>query len=170
MASLSPNSPPFFATPPGDGPRHLAFDPSGTVLYVLLEEASALLVYTYDPSNGSLTQQQLISTLPDGFVGTDFGSEVRVSPDGSRVYAANRLHDTIAIFAVDAPGTLSPLDEEWTRGDYPRSFTIDPTGSFLVCCNQRSDALTTFEIKHKKLEFTGQYTPVGSPACVVFLT
>ncbi|MGH9448631.1 MAG: lactonase family protein, partial [Terriglobia bacterium] len=62
--------------------------------------------------------------------------------------------------------------DEWTRGDYPRNFNIDPTGNFLVVCNQRSDALTTFRINHKTggLTFTGRYTPVGSPAVVVFLT
>jgi len=111
-----------------------------------------------------------IAQMLTGFVGTNFTSEVRVSADGSLVYAANRLHDSIAFFEVGASGTLTRVSEVWTRGDYPRSFTIDPTGRFLVCCNQRSDALTTFRIRHKKIEFTGKYTAVGGPACVVFLT
>ncbi len=166
---LIPNSPPFIAVPPGDGPRHFAFHPNGLFLYSLQEEASTLLVYQYDAGSGLLTQQQMISTLPAGFGGTNFTSEVRVSPDGAFVYAANRLHDSIAIFAVNSSGSLSLMDEAWTRGDYPRSFTIDPTGNFLVACNQRSDALVTFNIKTNKLVFIGQYKPVGSPACVVFL-
>jgi 6-phosphogluconolactonase (cycloisomerase 2 family) len=169
---LLPNSPAFVAVPPGDGPRHFAFHPSGAFFYSLQEEASTLMTYGYDAATGSLTQQQIVSTLPEAFVGTNFTSEVRVSQDGNFVYAANRLHDSIAIFAIDRTGSLSFLDAVPTRGDYPRSFTIDPTGSFLISCNQRADALTTFSVKATagKLVFTEQYTPVGSPACIVFLT
>ena len=163
-------SPPFVAVPPGDGPRHFAFHPNGRCLYSLQEEASTLLFYHYDPSSGSLTQRQMISTLPAGFAGTNFTSEVRVSGDGEFVYAANRLHDSIAIFKVGPTGSLSLLDEVWTRGDYPRGFTIDPSGRFLVSCNQRSDALVTYRIKGSKLVFTEQYAPIGNPANLVFLT
>ena len=46
-------------------------------------------------------EQQLLSTLPPGFAGTNFTSEVRVSANGAYVYAANRLNDTIGIFSVD---------------------------------------------------------------------
>jgi len=170
--TLVPNSPAFISVPPGDGPRHFAFHPSGSFFYSLQEEASTLLSYVHNPSSGQLTQQQMASTLPEAFVGTNFTSEVRVSQDGKFVYAANRLHDSIAIFEVDRTGSVSLVDEAWTRGDYPRSFTIDPTGSFLICCNQRSDALTTYSIKGngRKLVFADQYTAVGNPACVVFLT
>jgi 6-phosphogluconolactonase len=192
--ALIPNTSPFISVPPGDGPRHFAFHPSGLFFYSLQEEASTLLIYTYDAANGTLTltQQQMLSTLPPGFAGTDFTSEVRVAQDGKSVYAANRLHDTISFFNVEASGRLTLAGEASTLGDYPRSFTIDPTGNFLVSCNQRSDALTTFRIRAandegededegraardgaegsaNRLVFTGQYTPVGSPAIIVFLT
>jgi 6-phosphogluconolactonase (cycloisomerase 2 family) len=175
--TLSPNpTSPFTAVPPGDGPRHFAFHPNGKWLYSLQEEASTLLFYTYDASSGLLTMQQMLSTLPQGFAGTNFTSEVRVSPDGKLVYAANRLHDTIAVFRVSGSGTLSLVGETSTLGDYPRSFTIDPTGGFLFSCNQRSDDITTFRLhggeddEGQTLSFTGQYTGVGSPAAIVFLT
>jgi len=169
---LVANTPAFVAVPPGDGPRHFAFHPNGLFFYSLQEEASTLLFYTYDAKTGVLTPQQMHSTLPAEFVGTNFTSEVRVSQDGKFVYVANRLHDSIAIFEIDGSGSPSLLDEAWTRGDYPRSFTIDPTGSFLVSCNQRSDALVTYSLKGdgRRLVFGDQYTPVGNPACVVFLT
>jgi 6-phosphogluconolactonase (cycloisomerase 2 family) len=176
---LVANTPPFISVPPGDGPRHFAFHPNGLFFYSLQEEASTLLVYGYDAANGRLTQLQQLSTLPPGFVGTNFTSEVRVAQDGNFVYAANRLHDTISFFAIGASGQLARVGEASTLGDYPRSFTIDPSGNYLVSCNQRSDALTTFRIRaphgqavglEDRLVFTGQYTPVGSPAIIVFLT
>lgn len=169
---LVPNEPPSVELPPGDGPRHFAFHPNGRWLYSLQEEASTLAVFDYDSQHGRLAPRQTISTLPEGFAGTDFTSEVVVSADGRFVYAANRLHDSIAWFAVGSAGTLTWAGEEWTRGDYPRSFTIDPSGRYLYSCNQRADAITCFSVNRETggLSFTGQYTPVGTPAILVFLT
>jgi 6-phosphogluconolactonase (cycloisomerase 2 family) len=168
---LRPNNPPAVKLPSGDGPRHFAFHPNGRWLYCLLEEASTLAVFDYDGRTGTLTAKQTISTLPRAFAGTNFTSEVVVSADGRFVYAANRLHDSIAWFAVAPEGTLALIGEEWTRGDYPRSFTIDPSGEFLYSCNQRSDAVACFRINRQTgaLTFTGDYTPVGTPAQVLFL-
>jgi 6-phosphogluconolactonase (cycloisomerase 2 family) len=169
---LIPNSPPSVSLPPGDGPRHFAFHPNGRWFYSLQEEASTMVVFDYDAANGRLTAKQTLSTLPKGFAGTDFTSEVVVSADGKFVYAANRLHDSIAWFSVGSTGTLTLVGEEWTRGDYPRSFTIDPTGNFLYSCNQRSDAVATFRVNRQTgaLMFTGQYTHVGTPSFILFLT
>jgi 6-phosphogluconolactonase len=93
-----------------------------------------------------------------------------VSSDGRFVYAGNRLHDSIAIFAVGKDGTLTFLSEEWTRGDYPRSFNFDPSGSFLYVCNQRADNIAAFRVDAKTgaLAFTGHFTPVGNPSIIVF--
>lgn len=171
---LSPNEPAEahrVALPPGDGPRHFAFHPKGRWLYSLQEEASTIVLFDYDSATGRMTPRQTLSSLPPGFAGSSFASEILVSGDGRFVYAGNRLHDGIAVFAVGADGTLRFVAEEWTRGDYPRSFQFDPTGSFLYSCNQRADAVTTFRVDREsgKLAFTGQYTAVGNPSIIVFL-
>jgi 6-phosphogluconolactonase (cycloisomerase 2 family) len=171
VGKLTPNNPAFVPLPPGDGPRHFAFHPNGSWLYSIQEEASTLTLFNYDAASGSLTAQQTISTLPEEFVGTNFTSEVMVSGDGKFVYAANRLHDSISTFSVDQKtGQLALADDEWARGDYPRQFNIDPTGNFLYVCDQRSDSIAAYEIHGHKLDFTGQYTAAGSPACIAFLT
>ncbi len=170
--TLTPNNPHVVPLPPGDGPRHFFFHPNGRWLYSLQEEGSTLVTYDYDGASGRLTAKQTVSTLPKGFAGTNFTSEVMVSSDGRFLYAANRLHDSIAFFGISESGTLDYIGEEWTRGDYPRSFNISPGGDFLYSCNQRSDAITIFRVNRKtgRLTFTGQYTPVGTPAIIVFLT
>ncbi|HEV2491823.1 MAG TPA: lactonase family protein [Terriglobia bacterium] len=170
--TLSANDPPSVALPPGDGPRHFTFHPNGRWMYSLQEEASTLVAFDYDAATGRLTAKQTLSSLPPGFTGTNFTSEVVVSPDGKFVYAANRLHDSIAWFSISKAGTLTFAGEAWTRGDYPRSFNIDPTGNFLYSCNQRSDAIATFRVNRETggLSFTGEYIPVGTPAIIVFLT
>jgi 6-phosphogluconolactonase (cycloisomerase 2 family) len=167
---LSPNDPAVVPFPAGDGPRHFSFHPNQRWLYSLQEEASNIVLFDYDGARGRLTPRQTISSLPPGFAGSSFASEIMVSPDGRHVYAANRLHDSIAFFTVGKTGTLTFAGEEWTRGDYPRSFNFDPTGNFLYSCNQRSDDITIFRVNPKSgaLRFTGQYTPVGNPSAIVF--
>jgi 6-phosphogluconolactonase len=168
---LIPNNPPTVSLPPGDGPRHFHFHPNGRWFYSIQEEGSTLVLFDYDTKVGSLKARQTISTLPPGFAGSNFCSEILVSADGRFVYAGNRLHDSIGIFSVGSNGELKHLGEEWTRGNYPRSFNFDPTGQFLYCCNQRADSVAVFKVdlKNGGLKFTGHYAPVGNPSCIVFL-
>jgi 6-phosphogluconolactonase len=168
---LLPNDPPSVSLPPGDGPRHFHFHPKGRWCYSIQEEGSTVVLFDYDSVSGRLTERQTVSTLPHGFAGTNFCSEILVSADGRYVYAGNRLHDSIAIFSVGPDGRLTLLGEEWTRGDYPRSFAFDPSGRFLYCCNQRADAITVFRVDRATgaLGFTGHYAPVGNPSMIVFL-
>ena len=56
------------------------------------------MLFDFDARMGRLTSRQTISTLPPGFAGSNFCSEILVSADGRFVYAGNRLHDSIAIF------------------------------------------------------------------------
>ncbi len=168
---LIPSEQPAVTLPPGDGPRHFHFHPSGRWLYSIQEESSTIVLFDYNAATGRLTARQTISALPPGFAGTSFCSEILVSPDGRFVYAGNRLHDSIGIFSVGPSGELAFVGEEWTRGDYPRSFNFDPAGRFLFCCNQRGDNITAFRVNHQTggLNFTGHYTPVGNPSTIVFL-
>jgi 6-phosphogluconolactonase (cycloisomerase 2 family) len=168
---LAPNDPPAVSLPAGDGPRHFCFHPNGRWLYSVQEEGSTIVRFDYDAKEGRLTARQTVSTLPPDFVGTNFCSEILVSFDGRFVYAGNRLHDSIAIFSVGASGDLSYVGEEWTRGNYPRSFNFDPTGQYLYCCNQRGDNITVFDVDRRtgRLEFTRHYTPVGNPSSIVFV-
>jgi len=168
---LSASEPPAVSLPPGDGPRHFHFHPNGRWLYSIQEEGSTIVLFDYDAATGRLTSRQTISTLPPGFVGSNFCSEILVSADGRFVYAGNRLHDSIGTFFIGSNGTLKYVGEEWSRGNYPRSFSFDPTGRFLYCCNQRGDNIAVFRVDRKTggLDFTGHYTSVGNPSIIVFL-
>ncbi len=168
----APTEAPFTSLPTGDGPRHFAFHPNGHWFYSIQEEASTVVFFHYDSSTGSLDAQQTVSTLPAGFAGTNFASEIFVSRSGKNLYAANRLHDTIAVFSIGASGRLTHIGEVSTMGDYPRNFCIDPAGNFLFACNQQGDSITSFRIDHETglLTFSGRYTAVGSPASIIFLS
>jgi len=169
--TLTPNDPAAVSLPPGDGPRHFSFHPNGRWLYSLQEEASNIVLFDYDPTTGRLASRQTISSLPPGFAGSNFSSEILVSADGKFVYAGNRLHDSISVFSVGHDGMLKFVGEEWTRGNYPRSFNFDPAGRFLYSCNQRDDNIAVFNVNRKTggLTFTGHYASVGNPSSIVFL-
>src|SRR5713226_7621745 len=98
---------PFSATlNPGAGPRHVAFCPDGKYMYVLGELQSTVTVFAIDAQNAYRSVQQ-ISTLPKGFAGRNDAAEIAVHPNGKFLYASNRGHESIAIFAIDAAkGTL----------------------------------------------------------------
>jgi 6-phosphogluconolactonase (cycloisomerase 2 family) len=169
--SLTAKDPAAVALPPGDGPRHFSFHPNGKWLYSVQEEGSTIVLFDYDSTAGKLTARQTISTLPTGYAGSNFCSEILVSADGRFVYVGNRLHDSIGIFSIGREGALTHVGDEWTRGNYPRSFSFDPAGKFLYCCNQRADHVTVFRVDSKTggLAFTCHYAPVGNPSHIVFL-
>lgn len=155
---------------PGAGPRHLALHPlRGDRVYVINEEASTLAWYGFEADAGRLAPLGEISSLPAGFRGTSFASGLLLSPDGRWLYALNRLHDSIACFALDADGRPQLAGLEWTRGSYPRSLGLDPSGRWLIVCNERSDHLAVFAREAEgRLHFAEQYAAVGSPAALAF--
>ncbi|MDR3739564.1 MAG: lactonase family protein [Terracidiphilus sp.] len=162
----------FASLPTGDGPRHFAFHPNGKWLYSLQEEASTVVCFRWEAERGMLHEQQTVSALPPGFAGTSFASEILVAADGRTLYAANRLHDTIAVFGISGDGLLERRGETATGGDYPVQCRIDPAGRFFFACNRRSDAITSFRIEPGTgaLRATGQYMGVGSPASITFVS
>jgi 6-phosphogluconolactonase (cycloisomerase 2 family) len=169
---LAPNDPAFYQAAPGTGPRHLSFHPNGRFAYSLHEESSTMDFLTWDGERGRFEKKQTLSTLPHGYEGTNYPSEIEVSDDGRHVYAANRLHDTIASFAIGRDGMLTYLREAWTRGSYPRNFATEPTKKFVYVLHSRSDNVTIFKIDRATgtLSFTDQYVGVGNPSQIVFLT
>jgi 6-phosphogluconolactonase len=166
---LTPNEPAFAKVAPGSGPRHFAFHPSGRFAYVISEMANTVTAFTYDAEKGSLTEIQVISTLPADFKGTSYTAEVQVHPSGKFLYGSNRGHDSIAIFAIELDtGKLSAVGFEPTQGKNPRNFAIDPTGGFLLAENQDSNTIAVFRIDPASgvLRPTGQTVGVGKPVCI----
>lgn len=157
--------------PSGNGPRHVLFHPNQRWLYLVEEEASRVAFYHYDGTTGSLQLVQSLSALPEGFAGTNYGSEIVLSADARFLYCAGRLHDAIAIFAVAANGRLKYQGEVPSMGDYPRHIALSHNGNHLYVCAQRSDVITSFRVNRATgaLSFTGRYTAAGAPAVLTLL-
>jgi 6-phosphogluconolactonase len=165
---LTPNTPPFIAVPPGSGPRHIAFAPSGKFAYVMTEMTDSVLAFSYN-GKGGMEAIQTIAAAPAA-PGTS-GAEIVVHPSGKFLYASNRGHNSISIFAIDSKGKLTAAGNVPTQGKTPRFFGLDPTGAYLIAANQDSDNMVVFKIDQK----TGGLTPTGdvielaSPVCIAFI-
>lgn len=171
--ALTPNQPPFAEVKPGSGPRHFAFDPTGRFLYLVDEMGSTIYSFSYDSSQGVLRPLQNISSLPKSFQGENDAAEIAVHPTGKFLYASNRGHDSIAVFAIDpAKHTLTPVEDVPTQGKFPRSFGLTPDGAYMFVANQKSDNVVIFRIDQRtgRLTPTGQSLAVTSPVCVKFVS
>lgn len=166
--TLHANDPPFASVAPGAGPRHFAFHPNGRFAYIINELNSTVTAFRYDAQSGTLTELQTVSTLPEGFEGSNTTAEVQVHPSGKFLYGSNRGHDSIVIFAIDPDGRLRYVSHQPTQGKTPRNFGIDPTGTYLLAANQDSDNIVIFRIDKQtgKLQPTGYIVEVPTPICV----
>jgi 6-phosphogluconolactonase len=157
--TLTPNTPPFAELPPGSGPRHLAFHPSGKFAYVISELTNTVSAFTYQPETGEMKLIQTITCLPADFKGQSWCAEVQVHPSGKFLYGSNRGDDSLAVFSVDeTTGMLTPHGQVKTGGKTPRNFRMDPSGKWLMVANQDSGTVNLFRVDLA----TGGLTPSGS--------
>jgi 6-phosphogluconolactonase len=158
--------------PAGGGPRHMKFHPNGKFAYVLNELGLAVTAFLYDEKAGTLTEIETVTTLPENLREVPCtGSEIRMHPSGKFIYTANRGHDSIAAFKVDADnGKLKFIELESIRGSHPRNFNIDPTGKWLLVACRDTNNITVFRIDEKTGGLVHTGTTVGSPQpiCIEF--
>ena len=177
---LSPPGPPSVSVYPGSGPRHFVFDPAGKFGYQLNEMSGVVDVFAWDASKGSLTPVQSAQTMPHDFFGNNHSGEIEVHPSGKFLYESNRRtpnetewgQDTIGVFAIDpVKGILTSVQASPTGGIMPRSFTIDPTGKYLLAANEISNNVVVYAIDGAtgRLSKTGKEIAVDTPVCLKFV-
>ena len=159
------------AAPAGSGPRHLAWNPNGTVVYSINELSNAINTYMWDGNGNLSVMQENLSTLPAGFKGTSGAGEILVDFAGKYVYASNRGSDNIAIYSIDpASSLLNIMGWVHTQGRTPRHFNFDPSGNFIQVANQDSTNIVTFKVNKDSGMLTpaGLYLSTPSPSCIQF--
>lgn len=159
--------------PPGSGPRHMKFHPSGEYAFVLNELTLTINVFHYDQSSGNFHGVQNIETLPLKLKDRHLNSaaEIRVHPTGKFVYSSNRGHDSISVFRFHPQkNQLEFVERESVRGATPRNFNIDPSGKWLLAAGQNSNTLAVFEINQStgELTYARQIVNLPAPICVLF--
>jgi 6-phosphogluconolactonase len=155
------------------GPRHFALHPTGRYGYAVNELDLTVTGFAFDPQTAELREIQTLSTLPADVTERKGYScaEIVAHPSGKFLYASNRGHDTIAIYAVDeGSGKLTFLGVEPIQGAMPRNFAVDPSGKFLLTGGQNSNTVSVFTIDQAtgRLAFTGTTIDVSAPVSIVF--
>ncbi len=167
---LSPADPPSVAVPPGQGPRHIVFDPGGRSVFLVAELGCTLTSFGWDPALGVLEARASHSTLPRDALGPSTAADVVVHPNGHLVFASNRGHDSIAVFRDAHSGDLASPEFFASGGRWPRGLAVDPAGRFLLAANGKSGDLVVFRIDPDSggLTASGRY-PLPGCACVRIL-
>lgn len=144
---LTPNRPDRCDPPGPDGPRHLCFHPEKPIVYFSNEQGCSVAAYALNTETGTLSHIRTVTTLPQGWTGESKCSQIRMTPCGRFLYAPNRGHDSIAIFAVDPDsGDLKPVGHAAAE-TIPRAFQIDPKGRFLLSAGHESGRLAVYRIE-----------------------
>jgi 6-phosphogluconolactonase len=160
--------------PPGSGPRHLAFHPNGRFLFLNTELSAELTVFSWDASRRQLHHVQTLSGYPADYSGAQEKSsaELVLSHDGHFAYLSLRGdQNSIVAYAIDQhTGRLREIQRLPAGGTYPASFTIDPSGRWLLVTNENSDSVTEFkrDAATGKLNPTAESLSVPEPSTIAF--
>jgi len=159
------------ALPTGTGPRHIAWDASRSTAYVSNQNVGSISVIArHDTDDG--VQLKLISMAESPGLGRNrsIPSEIAMHPNGSYVYIANRLDDSLSVFEIAGDGHLIPRSVVDVEGTNPRYFALDPTSRMLLITNQDSDDVTSFSVSDDgaDVQWTGQRLAVATPTAVAF--
>ncbi|GAO28997.1 6-phosphogluconolactonase [Geofilum rubicundum JCM 15548] len=162
---------------PGAGPRHLAFSPCGQQMALLNELNHTVITFSKDEKGAFTNQTATVQLLPDSLHRGNKSADIHYSPDGRFLYASVRAIDEVT--GVDKIEVMDVTDKdsaplrvgsEESGIHYPRNFSIDPSGQFLLVANKNSHLITVYE----RDQNTGQLTPIDasleldSPVCIQF--
>jgi 6-phosphogluconolactonase len=153
---LAPNSP--FRIEPAErlGPRHYCFHPTQDLVYFSNEQGCSVTAYRLDRATGTLAAVQTVSTLPQGYTARNTCSQIHLAASGKFLYVANRGHNSIAGFAVDAAtGQLTAIGNVSTEA-VPSAFALDQAGNFVFAAGTASGRLASYRINGE----TGALTPL----------
>jgi 6-phosphogluconolactonase len=142
---LSPNAS-FKLDPPGPiGPRHYCFHPTLDLAYFSDEQGCSVTSYRLDRASGTLSAVATTPSLPEGVTVRNTCSQIYLTPSGRFLYVGNRGHNSIAGFAVDAVGRLTPAGHAATEA-VPTAFGLDSTGTFLYAAGTASGRLASYRV------------------------
>jgi len=150
------------------GPRHVALHPGGRCVYATNELDSTVAAMTLDDA-GRLTLIETQPAVPAEARTGNYPADIQIAPDGRFLYASNRGHDSIVVFAVDQEsGRLSLVGLTPCGGAWPRNLCLTPSGRHLFSANQNGDLIAIFARDEAtgRLADTGRPIRVGTPMCV----
>lgn len=171
--TLVPNEKqPFLRMPAGSGPRHLAFHPSGDLVFVLGELDATLTSCAFDAETGVLEIIDSEGIVEEPFQGNRQSAAVRVHPNGKYVYASNRSDvSNLTVFRISDEGTISRIQVVEDVPYWPRDFNLTPDGRHLIVAGARANRIQLYQVDGGTglLSETCAVLEVPSPTSLVFV-
>lgn len=150
------------------GPRHFSITKDGNFIYNINEYGSSITASKKVSNKFKLVGNY--STLNENYKGANACADIHLSKNEHFVYGSNRGENTMVVFKRNTKdGTLEKIQSISVHGDWPRNFTLDPSGKFLLVANKKSNNITVFSIdpENGKLSFL-QSVDVPTPVCLLF--
>ncbi|GAL67775.1 lactonase family protein [Jejuia pallidilutea] len=150
------------------GPRHFALTKDVNYIYVINEYGASITSIKRTENGFELIDED--NTLEPTFKGFNKCADIHLSKDERFLYGSNRGENTIAVFKRDiTTGNIERIQNISVHGDWPRNFTIDPTGKFLLVANRNTQNIAVFSIDNTsgKLSFLHD-VKVPEPVCLLF--
>jgi 6-phosphogluconolactonase len=148
---LTPNVPDRVTPAEPVGPRDFCFHPNLDIVYFGNEEGSNVTAYNFNRANGTLSPFQTISTIPDDFTAKNRCAEIHITKSGKCLYVANRGHNSMACFSIDAAGRLKSAGQIACKAE-TRAFELDPDGNFLYAAGEKSNKLLAYRVNPETAE------------------
>ncbi|MGB5417924.1 lactonase family protein [Algibacter sp.] len=150
------------------GPRHFSITENGKFIYIINEYGGSIT--SVKKTDLGFEQIDFDSTIDETYEGINKCADIHLSNDERFLYGSNRGENTIAVFKRNTvTGMIEKIQNMSVHGDWPRNFTIDPTGKFMLVANQRSHNISVFRIHllSGKLKFLYDIK-APSPVCLLF--
>lgn len=158
---------------PASCARHVAFHPNRRNVYLAAEYTSKIYSFAYDAQQGRLSPLQVLSAERDVYTGNYCKcSEIAVHPNGKFLYVSNRGDNTIGVFSIEQDtGKLTSVGWTETRGEIPRYFCLNETGTKLYVGNQKSGNVAVFDVDEQTgcLSWSAPLIFVPCPTWMLFL-
>jgi 6-phosphogluconolactonase len=148
---LTPNIPDRVVPAEPIGPRDFCFHPKLNIVYFGNEEGSNVTAYNFNRTNGTLSAFQTVSTIPDDFTAKNRCAEIHITKSGKCLYVANRGHNSMACFSIDAAGRLKSAGQVPCEAE-TRAFELDPEGNFLYAAGEKSNKLLAYRVNPETAE------------------
>lgn len=150
------------------GPRHFSLSKNGKFMHIINEYGNSIT--SVKRVKNGFQQIDFDSTLDANYKGKSFCADIHLSKNEKFLYGSNRGENSIAVFKRNKKnGTLDKIQNISTQGDWPRNFTLDPTGKFVLVANRRSSNIAVFSIDASsgKLTFLRDYK-IPTPVSLLF--
>ncbi|MFI1773017.1 lactonase family protein [Thalassobellus citreus] len=150
------------------GPRHFTITKNGQYIYIINEYGSS--VTSVKRTETGFKQIDYDSTLDEAYEGYNSCADIHLSRNELYLYGSNRGENSIVVFKRNKlDGTIEKIQTVPIHGDWPRNFTLDPSGKFLLVANKKSHNISVFRINAStgKLSFLND-VKVPRPVCLLF--